>query len=284
MLIRAVPYAAEATPTEILRLGLDELADLVDITVVVEATQTFTGEPSTPVVRDLLDGPWSDLAGRIVPMVIDFPEGMSAWGRDGWSRGAVAQAVGYVTGVTADTLVLFGDADEIPHPDTLRQAMTDVDGPGWSPALQLRGNYYEWWMDLVAVGSPFHLWEFRQPVLTTWRELSRTGGERMRSQAGNFPAADGPDGWHFTLQGGAEACALKLRSYAHAELGGMRAPLIQAEFIDKERDIQDRCGLISQLPRRMPATIRNNAGAWKNWLNPRTLAGWTTDVAAWPPA
>jgi glycosyl transferase family 17 len=275
VLIHAVPYAAEATPPEILGLALNELSRLVDVVVVVEASQTFTGEPSKPVVADLLatDRRFREHAGRVKAMTIDFPEGMSAWGRDSWSRGAVAQAVSHVPNVSADDLVLFGDADEIPHPRTLRTAMAEVSGPGWVPALKLQGRYHEWFMDLAAVGSPDHLWEFRQPVLTTWRELSRTGGERMRSGSGNLPAAVGPLGWHFTLQGGAEACARKLRSYAHTELGGMRAPRLQAEFIDRERDIQDRCGLVSVLSSELPDTMRDNWEPWLDWLLPRTVAG-----------
>jgi hypothetical protein len=273
VLIHAMPYAAEATPTEILGVLLDELADQVDMVVVVEATQTFTGQPSTPVVRDLLDGPWAEHKGRVKPMTIEFPEGMSAWGRDSWSRGAVAQAVGHVPGISADDLVLFGDADEIPHPTTLREAASEVGSAPWAAnVMQLPGRYHEWYLDLAAVGSPDHLWEFRQPVLMTWRHLSRVGGERARASSGHAPRAKGPLGWHFTLQGGAEACARKLSSYAHTELGGMRGPRIQAEFIDKERDIQDRCGLVSVPVFLLPASIQANGAAWLDWMLPRTVA------------
>ncbi len=265
-----MPYAAEATPPEILMANLNELSELVDVVVVVEATETFTGKRSVPIVKDMISG--TQHAGRVMAMTIDFPSGMSAWGRDDWSRGAVGQAVGHVTGVNDETHVLFGDADEIPHPETLANALTEVgDAEAWmANVMQLPGRYHEWYLDLVAVGSPDHLWEFRQPVITTWGVLARRGGERLRGESGRCIKARGPLGWHFTLQGGAEACATKLASYAHTELGDLDAETLQAEFIDKERDILDRAGLVSIPISELPVSIKSAGAWWIDWVLPRT--------------
>ncbi len=264
-MIDAFPYAVEATPPAILALRLAELERLVDVHVIVEATETFTGLPrelSWPVLAQRPE--FAPHASRVMHYVIDYPAGLSPWGRDQYTRQAVGRAVADLLGPYPTERVLFGDADEIPRPAVLARAL---------PGQKLLGRYHEWWLDLVGVGSPDHLWEFRQPVLTTWGDLEAYGGEHIRSNSGHMPAAHGSEyGWHFTLQGGAEHATRKLAAYAHTELGGTSVNRVQA-FINAERDILDRCGLVSVPMSELPATVREDPARWASMLLPRTRRG-----------
>lgn len=273
MIIDVFPYAAEATPPEVLLLRLHELRGVVDVHLVVEMDQTFTGHRRAQSWPELVQRPeFARLSPRVFGVMAEYPDGgMSAWGRDNWHRAACAQAVGHYLQPKDDDLVLFGDADEIPHPEALFTA---------APGTKLLGRYHEWYLDLVAVGSPDHLWEFRQPALVTWAHLREYGGEHVRNTSGNLPAREGaPIGWHFTLQGGAEACARKLRAYAHEELGGITAERVQA-MMTAERDVLGRCGLVSVPPSLMPRTIRRDPAAWEAMLLLRQLPAWSGYVEA----
>jgi hypothetical protein len=254
------PYAAEATPPEILLLRLAELDPWADMHLIVEANQTFSGsdrELSWPELSKRRE--FAEYAPKVVLATFDFPEGLSTWGRDRYHRGACAQAVGHYLSPMDTDLVLFADADEIPRPATLF---------GTPPGVKLPGRYHEWHLDLAAVGSPSYLWEFRQPALVTWRTLRQYGGEHIRDNSGHMPAAHGQTGWHFTLQGGAAACTRKLNAYAHTELASLTEYDVQL-MISKELDVLDRCGLVrvplAELPpswERVPYLVE--------WLLPRT--------------
>lgn len=269
MIIDVFPYAAEATPPEIVLLRLRELRGVVDVHLMVEMDQTFTGQPRTQSWPELAQRTeFAEHAPRVIGVQAEYPDGgMSSWGRDNWHRAACAQAVAHFIRPADADLVLFGDADEIPHPEALFTA---------APGTKLLGRYHEWYLDLMAAGSPDHLWEFRQPVLVTWAHLREHGGEYVRLQSGNLPARAGaPFGWHFTLQGGAEACARKLSAYAHTELGGTTPAEVQA-FMDREHDVLSRCGLVSAPTSEMPRTVQLDPPAWEAWLNPRTHAAWSS--------
>jgi len=233
VIVDAFPYAYGP---EILLIRLHELAGVVDRHLIVEADTTHTGRPRTPhwpelrndplfaPFRDRVDWSWVE-----VPRSVDRPIV-----REGWIRSAVLDAVRGMPYASDDLWVLFGDHDEIPHPEAMSDALA-----ARYPAARLLTRYHEWYLNLRASGGP-HLWEFRQPMLFTLEWAAPYSGEEMRARQIGYRAAG--TGWHLTLQGGADAVAEKLRTFAHTEMSRFTAPLISA-LMEQRRDILDRAPL-----------------------------------------
>jgi beta-1,4-mannosyl-glycoprotein beta-1,4-N-acetylglucosaminyltransferase len=232
---------------EVLLLRLRTLVSLVDRHVIIEADSTFSGKPREPLWPVLAQqerfGPYVD---RVHHVLISPPPGLTPWGREEWMRDASLNAVHNLG--EPNPLVILGDADEIPNPGAVRI----VESRGYERA-RLYGRYHEWYLDLRAVGSPYR-WEHRQPIMFRLASVGDESGTSLRAR--QWHGSTGPTyqigypgtrrqafaGWHFTLQGGADACREKLQAGAHTELSGLSTRRL-SELAEDRKDILDRCPL-----------------------------------------
>lgn len=246
---------------DILLLRVQALADVVDLHVIGEGTHTFTGEERVQL--------WPQIEAdiRFAPYIrkmrcLTIETGLETYPqteRTAWLREQVQRDLlldwwrtvrdsWIVPGDRA--YLLLGDHDEIPNPAALWEARWKGPGPG--PLTQLRTRYHEWHLDWRAEGSPEHLWEFRQPLFGTEERFGRSYTWHRGAQ--DYDTRSTAFGWHFTLQGGAAACAAKLRSYSHTELAHFTPERCQ-ERIDTRRDILDRANLWPVLPHELPHPV-----------------------------
>lgn len=225
---------------DVLLIRLRELADVVDTHVIVEADVTFTGRPRDPLWPALMRTPdFAPFADRVRWVLVEL-RGRDAWERDAAMRDHVLDAAQYFMG--PNDLLLFGDADEIPHPDAVRQGVRVSGAP--DDVMRLPVAYYEWYLNLRAVrpaSGQRYRWEFRQPVLVEAGAHRRTLGRTLRERSGRAPAHPrAPEGWHLTLQGGAERVHRKLRAFAHTELRHLSIDDLR-RMMRERVDIAGRC-------------------------------------------
>ncbi len=104
-----------------LEIRLRELDSLVDVFVLVEATQTFTGKPK-PLHFELNKQRFAPYLHKIRHIVVDdFTDQMtSAWDREFHQRSAIGRGL---EGAAPGDYVIISDVDEIPKPDVLHQAL-----------------------------------------------------------------------------------------------------------------------------------------------------------------
>lgn len=248
---------------EVLDIRLHELADVVDKFVIVEADRTFPGAAREPLWPALASTPrFRDVADRVDWTWVTMPERMIGypWAADGWLRDVLLDIV--LELADGQDYVLFGDHDEIPHPDAVRH----VADRGIERA-RLWGRYHEWFLNLGAVGGPF-LWEFRQPLLFRASEVERRPIDGSTLRAGQFSPGTGraleygrdfgpwPSGWHFTLQGSLDAITEKLYATAHTELRKV-LPRV-GEIRERREDIISRCALERVPDRSLPRYVQDN--------------------------
>lgn len=247
MIIDAFPYGYGP---EVLLIRLHELADVVDRHVIVEGSLTYAGKPRDFAWPTLVEQPeFAPFADKVTLHAVHL-EPRDPWEQETHLRDVVLDTARGLAR-TGDR-ILFGDHDEIPHPDAVREALiwSDVDARLWT-------CYHEWHLNRRAVqqgGRRPHLWEFRQPLLLHAEE-ERSGSLVRACQTGQDV---GPLGWHLTLQGGPDAVYDKLQATAHTELQRLT-------FADVRRmhrlglDILDRCGLEfvpdDELPRYVQANL-----------------------------
>lgn len=205
MIVDCVMYSGEY---EALLLRLHELADVVDVFVIVEALHTFTGldKPLYYLARDR--DRLGDMARRILPAVAVLPQG-GPWEREAYQRNMAARLL---DGKPDDTVVLIGDVDEIPMADAVMGAARLLGGG--LPQLGFDQTLSLYFANNICTTSR---WRGTQAVtLAHLRQVTPQGVRDRRNAAPSLLNA----GWHFgSLLGdeGAARFARKLAGFSHAD-------------------------------------------------------------------
>jgi len=200
---------------ELLELRLRELYDHVDHFVLVEARKTFQNKEKPLYYKEnaIQFAEWAD---KIIHYVVDdMPEDTDAWGRERYQRDAIVQAV---SNADPNDIIMIGDADEIPRPETvdhLRTSTRDIWGFRM-PLFNFKYNYMLVNQDCYSVWSG----ALRKRLLVSAEDF-----RRMRHALNDFEygAQDSMleivehAGWHFTYMGNEEFAKTKIQSFAHAE-------------------------------------------------------------------
>lgn len=198
------PYNGEA---RMLQLKLREMAPWTDGFVLVEADQTFPGQPKPLHFQADPVAAAAELAGRITPVVAGQPPAHIdfTWAREFFQKDC--GVLGLQDLARPDDLVILSDADEILDLDAVRGFSGDV-APG-----HLRT--FRYFLNCEFVAEPLRLkttlTRARFAAVHGWNYL-RLGAIRYR-RAEHLPAA----GWHFSSIGGAEWLAYKMQCTAHEE-------------------------------------------------------------------
>ena len=120
MVVDCFPFFNEL---DILRLRLHVMAPFVDRFVIEESAETFSGEP-----RDLLFQRHRELFAEYEDRIVYIPvterkEGGTTHERDYFQKNHLAQGL---EDLHEDDIVIFGDLDEIPDPETLAGILKEI--------------------------------------------------------------------------------------------------------------------------------------------------------------
>jgi tetratricopeptide (TPR) repeat protein len=197
---------------DLLELRLEELGDVVDAFVLVEATHTFQGAVK-PLIFTENKQRFARWADKIVHIVADLSAaGPSPWDREGAQRDAILQ--GLEGRAAPDDVVFIGDVDEFPRRRTVEAIR---DNPAWAGRLnRLSCDYYCGFLDFRCN----YMWH--KPISLPMRLLSAMGPDHARFMAiAKYGGLIYDAGWHFSWLGGIEKVLAKLKSYAHSEYTGL---------------------------------------------------------------
>ena len=232
----------------LLKVKLEEMAGWVDHFVLVEARQTFTGQPK-PLVFEQNRSEFAAFASKIIHVVVDeFP----AYLRHPWAREFYQRNMG-VLGLTGrcreDDLVIISDADEVIRGDVVLGFEGEYARLGME-RLQYFLNYRK-----VVSGDGL------QVCASIWRaRYLRTLGlsylrDTVRYQKASPRLNDA--GWHFTSIGDAQAVAAKLKTGSHQDFASIPAEALEAILSEvragRYEEGWERCGLDSH-----PTWIRSH--------------------------
>ena len=200
---------------ELLELRLRELYDHVDHFVIVEANRTFQNKEKPLHYKENAER-FSQWADKIVYYeVVDMPIDTDAWARERHQRDAIVRAVADAD--PAD-IIMIGDADEIPRPETVDYLRTS-ERSIWGfrmPLFNFKYNYMLVNQDCYTVWSG----ALRKKLLVSAEDF-----RRMRHALNDFEygAQDSMleivehAGWHFTYLGNEDFAKTKIQSFAHTE-------------------------------------------------------------------
>ena len=207
---------------ELLKLRLELLFDVVDEFCISEANISFSGNAKPFILEQHLDElkPWASKI-RYIKYQPDitkldfgknkdvFNEDNAPWKIETGQRDVLIEAA---QALQLHDLMLVGDIDEIPNPDTLRALKTGSLG-GNKSRLEMDNYYY--YMNCKGVGNDNKRWI--GAFVTRVGELNRKEGLTFMRLKETFPYIKN-SGWHFSYLGGPAQVSTKIASFSHTEL------------------------------------------------------------------
>lgn len=215
---------------DLLEIRLNVLKDVVDRFVLVEATQTHTGQPKQLYYSEN-SSRFAAFKDKIVHVVVDdfslaekfATERERAWARENIQRNAIAKGL---TEAKSDDVVIISDLDEIPDPASVIKAS----GTAGITRIGMRLYYYflnyrnysipEWRLGTQVLHfsdfidpKNYKDFKFGQFVLKGVNRIP--SASMIRFTSSDRTIRDG--GWHFSYLGGIASIKSKLASFAHTE-------------------------------------------------------------------
>lgn len=191
---------------EILEIRLAELYDVVDCFVVVEAAQTFAGEPKALSFGDHA-ARFQPYMAKIRYVVVDELVGTFSWQREAYQRDCILRGL---EDCRDDDVIIISDVDEILRPEVVERLGSGVAARDDIYIAELDMFYYRLnyrfsrnWR--AALAAPFSV--VRQLGPNTTRSLAKQDVGHVIPDAG----------WHFSWIGDLERFAAKLNAYSHRE-------------------------------------------------------------------
>lgn len=232
MIFDCIPFFNEL---DILKLRMQILAPFVDVFVIEEATVTFSGEPKQMIFAEnrQLFAAFEDKIRYVA--VADSPmEGVTTHERDKYQKNQLIRAL---SDCKAEDIIIFGDVDEIPKPETLRRIIESFEaGKIYHLAQRMFYcflNMEEISGNLLSITGEFPGVERKMWLGTkvcSFADIPREGIVFLREVPPTDPrSVRMPEGgWHFGYMGGdgerdvAKRIGVKVKAAAHQEYNSKR--------------------------------------------------------------
>jgi beta-1,4-mannosyl-glycoprotein beta-1,4-N-acetylglucosaminyltransferase len=232
MIYDCIPFFNEL---DILKLRLQILSPYVDKFVLEESTVTFSGQPKEMIFEKNRDM-FSEFADKIIYVPVDNSplEGVTTHERDKFQKN---QLIRGLWECQPEDIIIFGDVDEIPNPDTLMDIVAHFDRTKIYHLAQRMFycflNMEEVSGNLLSITGEFEGVAHRQWLGTkvcSFGSIPKQGIVYLREvsteDARSVRVADG--GWHFGYMGGngerdvAKRIGEKVQAAAHQEYNSKR--------------------------------------------------------------
>ncbi|HET6388140.1 hypothetical protein [Hyphomicrobium sp.] len=250
---------------DLLEVRLHELHELVDYFVLVEARQTFQGAPKPLYFADNAQL-FHRYADKIIPIAVDFPETIAAyglktkpldanWAREHYQRDQIHR--GLSKAISSD-LIIVSDVDEIISATALKRALAERK-PGeltifempvfrGSANRRVRERCWDKGPRLIEYAQFTGAQRLRLTKISASSRLRGTPLERVYARVWNWintgiaaPIRVIPNaGWHMTSLGDWEAWRRKVESYSHSEhrlSRSFQCPEAYASSLAKDTDV-----------------------------------------------
>lgn len=194
---------------DLLECRLEELSQVVDTFILVEAKETHQGSPK-PLYFEENKNRFEKWLPKIQAHIISTFNGVTdetPWGREKYQRSYIKNAV---KEFSDDTIVMVSDVDEIPTVKGIKKAANLLSN---NDSVCFVQKLYSMAIDWRYPG------DWNGTVMTTKRFADTLPSyEHVRSRRMTPPAInDETAGWHFSWLGGEEYIKLKAQSFAHTE-------------------------------------------------------------------
>lgn len=248
---------------ELLTIRLNELDQIVDRFVLVEADSTHSGKPK-PYLFDQRKEFFGKWASKLICVKTSLPKANAAT-REQFQRQAAWKAVQQL-GAKPDDIMLMSDVDEIPAA-AIVMPMTEYLYKG---DVAFGQGIYQYYLNLK-IGDN---WMGTRMAYIGKIHEENWDMHKFRHKTPTLTTKDA--GWHFGFMGGAERVQKKIQSYMHVEYD--RPEFTNLEMIaermkagidpfDRKMPLDDSCNKVVTLDK-MPVFVRENPHMFAQWLKP----------------
>lgn len=183
---------------DLLELRLEELTDVVDYFVLVEATKTFRNNDK-PLYFSENKERYKKFLNKIIHIVVDdMPEGIDPWLRENHQRNCIIRGL---TDIRENDLVIISDVDEILNPEVV----------GIEGTLQQKWFYYYF------NTQKKNKWTEIAPRCVRGEAILAGRSPQQIRDASNSPPYIKNGGWHFSFLGDDVFIANKIKEFSHLE-------------------------------------------------------------------
>jgi len=191
---------------EVLDMRLHELDDVVDKFVLIEAVETFRGNPKPLYFLENKER-YAKFAHKIIHLIkYDLNPVPDAWQRDYAQKNALLRGL---THCDEDDIIIISDCDEIIRKEDIPVVVEAI----------ASGQYEYVGADLTPHTNFLNSYNngttMRGPVITTYKNVRDFLPQGVRQKMHHVPAL--ATGWHFSWQGGIDLVLYKMGAYAHSE-------------------------------------------------------------------
>lgn len=195
---------------DMLELHLEELYDVVDRFIIVEAKQTFRGNPKPLYYEDNIER-YRKYVDKIVHIVVyDMPVENDARAREWFQRDSIAGGVKAIDGFHADDVIIICDVDEVLRAESIGKIMSSFKS---NPNTMT-----------VRLGMRFMYYNFNTVLPTHWTRviaakvhlLSNYSCQQLRRQQIQGEIFVENAGWHMSYFGDAKFIKNKLHNFSYS--------------------------------------------------------------------
>jgi beta-1,4-mannosyl-glycoprotein beta-1,4-N-acetylglucosaminyltransferase len=215
---------------DLLEIRLNELNDVVDYFVLVEAPRTFQNEIKPCYYLDNVDR-FSKFNHKIIRLEIPNDKFcVSAWTNETMSWNYLINGL---STANSEDLILVSALDEIPKKETIRWVKDNLS----LPCCVSTEHYYFYLNTKYATNGPGSESFWHGTYITTFNLLNKNNIYSFVDDRKNVRTING--GWHFSFLGNAKDAATKTRSYSHSEYNNVTEEFYE-ERINKLEDVFGR--------------------------------------------
>ena len=184
---------------ELLEIRLNELDDIVDKFVLVEATRTHTNKIKPLYFKENKEK-FSKFTDKIIHIVVDdMPESNDAWVLENYQRNSIVRGL---KDCNSHDVIMISDVDEIPRSEVVLKVK-------YSFGIKtLEQNFYYYYLNVLNN----EIWRRGTKIL--FYKYLTTPQEIRMMEAGPLIKNGG---WHFSYLGGTKQIKSKIQSFAHQE-------------------------------------------------------------------
>lgn len=251
---------------DMLDLRFNVLNDVVDYFVVVEAGMTHSGQSKPYTFWEAYEaGRFDAFKDKLIYARLPELQGTNAWERERFHRAHISNVLRF--NAAPEDWVIVGDADEIAHPEAVRQFRIDAT------------------LQAVKLELDFYYYDFHHRVQQGWaigacQWWVEQDANKIRTCDFNIqPLTVDNAGWHFSYFGDAAAIMQKAQAFMHfdwIEHYGLTQDKVQAA-LDAGKDLWGRNLQIERVPLNamLPQYVRENVDKYAalGWLKPETVHG-----------